>query len=776
MKKKFIGVLFFSIMLRLGAEQTFDFLNQGDWHIRQIVTNLSEESNISESFVRTQLGFKEGDLIRSKNLEQATKQLHATGWVNRVQWEMKVAEDNLVDIYLKMDVCDKISNFKFEGNKSYGDESLIYEMKSRVHEPLNFQRIKGDEQRLKEFYISKGYTHATVCVSFKKAPQKGYSEVYVQIKEGDRLKIKEIYFEGVHAFKQSELLDLMRTKTWGLFSWLTKTGRYNEDLLLQDLDVLRNYYANAGFLDVDIDHSKIRLEENGERLRIIFNVNEGIRYYLRNIDISLEDEKDVPALQKIIALKTGDIASPEKIEDACENIRNFYGKQGFIATVVKAQRTCVNDHELDLRFTIEKGNAYSIHSVRISGNVHTKSKVILRELSLAPGDVLDRSRMKRAEQRLQNTGFFKNVLVTAEDSNIHYEKDLKVAVEENKTGSIFFSGGINSVEKLTLGVTLSQNNFDYQNSKDYFRGAGQKFQVGTSWGKYTSSINLSFEEPWLYDRELRFGFNLFHTTSKVDSDNYKEKRLGGEVYLGKRLFERVEGRLYYHLEQFKLSGVNTANVSPAIKDEAGSRIMSKVGFLLERDTRDQFIYPTRGTYLSWDNQLAGLGGKTKYFRSRATAARWFLINPEHEQVFLIGGKTGWVRGFGGKEVPLFEREFLGGPDDLRGFDYREVGPKTNDKYRENLGGKSFFYLKSEYSIKVHSIVRVLGFFDLGKVNKINDKYFDPKSGGLCSDVGLGLRIHVMGAPLRLDFAWPLKTDAYNKKKGPHIAYSFGVSF
>ena len=211
--------------------------------------------------------------------------------------------------------------------------------------------------------------------------------------------------------------------------------------------------------------------------------------------------------------------------------------------------------------------------------------------------------MKRAEQRLQNTGFFKNVLVTAEDSNIPYEKDLKVAVEENKTGSIFFSGGINSVEKLTLGVTLSQNNFDYQNSKDYFRGAGQKFQVGTSWGKYTSSINLSFEEPWLYDRELRFGFNLFHTTSKVDSDNYKEKRLGGEVYLGKRLFERVEGRLYYHLEQFKLSGVNTASVSQAIKDESGSRIMSKVGFLLERDTRDQFIYPTRGTYLSWDNQL-----------------------------------------------------------------------------------------------------------------------------------------------------------------------------
>ena len=127
---------------------------------------------------------------------------------------------------------------------------------------------------------------------------------------------------------------------------------------------------------------------------------------------------------------------------------------------------------------------------------------------------------------------------------------------------------------------------------------------------------------------------------------------------------------------------------------------------------------------------------------------------------------------------MFEREFLGGPDDLRGFDYHEVGPKTNDRYRENLGGKSFAFMKAEYSVKLSSIVRAVGFFDAGQVKGFSytKPYEDPKSGSFCSDAGLGLRIHVLGVPFRLDFAFPLKTDVYNKKKAPHIAYSFGVSF
>lgn len=742
--------------------------------LQQLQIELQGYKNISEDYVRAQLGFKEGDRIRGKDLDLASEQLYKTGWFNDLHWFTEVDSDKL-KVRLQGKICPRIETFQFIGNKHFRDNELLYGMKSRVNQPMNESQLVQDLNVLKRFYQSKGYCKVEAKVHTK--PSKtGYHTVIFEVKEGPCLRIKDIRFEGISIFEAKELLEHMRTKPWGWLSWLTKTGRFDEAVWQKDLEQIETLYRNKGYLDVEIEREKIRLLENGNHLRIVIPVSEGICYKIHNIALNCDQAEDLEALKKCIQIKKGNIASPEKIEDACERIRDFYGRYGYIDAEVNVARKWVTEGLLDLQFQVTRGLQYRIHSLYLTGNIHTQARVILREMNLAPGDILDRTRIKKAEQRLYNTGFFKSVQLAPEDSNSPCEKDIKVVVEENPTGSIYFSGALNSVEKFTFGITLSQNNFDYKNSKDYFRGAGQKFQINTSFGKYSNELGLSFEEPWLFDRELRFGFNLFRNMSKFDSDHFKEVRLGGEVYLAKRLFEQVEGRLYYHLEQFKLTEVHSADVSQIIKDEEGKRTISKIGFSLERDTRDQFIYPTCGSYMVWDNQWAGLGGATKYLRTHFTAARWFLVSPEYEQTFLIGGKVGFVRGLSGQEVPLFEREFLGGPDNLRGFDYREVGPKTNDQYHENLGGKSFSYLKSEYSIKVHSIVRLVGFFDVGQVKALNNKYLDTKSGSWNSDAGFGLRIHVLGAPFRLDFAFPLKTDSYNKKKAPHIVYSFGVSF
>lgn len=773
MRKLYAAYIIFASALFCAA-QDLNFLDQGTFSVRNLEVNLLGNKTVSESYIKSHIPFKSGDVVHVKDLDAGTKQLFETGWVDDLKYTCNKVSDELVDITLNLTICPRVESFYFIGNKNFKDGALIYEMKSRVHEPLNRQRLLSDAQRLEKFYASKGYCHAKVSVT-SEVTKENYAKIVVKIDEGLRLKIKDIRFVGIHVFKEGELLDLLHTKTWGVFSWITKSGIYNEDMLQQDIVTLQDFYKNAGYLDVEIDRSHVKVEENGEAMRITFSIDEGEKYVVGNIQIVSEEEQDKDALIKCTGLKKGVAAGPEAIEQACEAIRNFYGKFGFVDAQVEAQRSLTENNAIDLTFRVTKGLQYRIHSIYIVGNVHTQARVILRELNLAPGDILDRKRMKRAEQRLQNTGFFKTVLVTAEDCNSACEKDLRVSVEESKTGSIFFSGGLNSVEKFTFGVTLSQNNFNYKNSKDYYRGAGQKFQLSTSIGRNSNSIDLSFEEPWLFDRELRFGFNLFRTMNKFSSDDYKEQRLGGEVYLAKRLFEQVEGKLYYHLEQFKLTGVDD-DVSQVIKDEKGSRTISKVGFLMERDTRDNLFYPTRGSYLAWDNQVAGLGGKTKYFRTRATAAHWFLITPDYEQTLLIGGKVGTVRGFGGKTVPLFEREFLGGPDDLRGFDYHEVGPKSNDKYHENLGGQTFGFIKTEYSVKMSSILRVVGFFDAGEVKKFGKITSAPKSGSFNSDVGIGLRLHILNAPFRLDFAFPLQTDTYNKKKAPVIAYSFGVSF
>lgn len=771
--KKLNLILCFVILGNLHAD-SIDFLNQGVWHLNDLKINLLANKSISKSYVRSFFSIQPGDIVHTESLNSITKNLNATGWFDAIDWEGTILEQGKFDLVLNATVCPKVEDFEFHGNKEFKAEDLIATMKSRVNEPLNQQRLQKDVLLLENFYYSKGFNKIQIKAKTE-STKKDYAKIIVEIQEGRRYKIKDIKIKGAQAFSEDILLDLLHTKTWGIFSWFTKTGRYNEEMFLQDIETLQDFYRNKGYLDIEIDRNKVQYETNGEALRITLHINEGTRYTIRNISLTADIAEDQEALRKCIPLKSGDSAGTNAIEQASETIRDFYGRHGYIDAKVSVQRSLISDDQLDLSFNVTRGLQYHINSIYLTGNIHTQSRVILRELNLAPGDVLDRTRIKRAEQRLQNTGFFSNVLIIPEECNSACEKNLKIAVDENKTGSIFFSGALNSVDKFTFGITLSQNNFDYKNSKDYYRGAGQKFQLATSIGKNSNSIELSFEEPWVFDRELRFGFNLFHTMNKYSSDDYKEQRLGSEFYLGKRLFEQVEGKLYYRIEQFKLTGVAN-DVAQAIKDEQGSRITSKIGLLLERDTRDQFIYPTKGMYLAWDNQIAGLGGKTKYFRTKASAARWFLISPSHEQVFLIGGKVGMVRGFGGKQVPLFEREFLGGPDDLRGFDYHEVGPKTNDKYKENLGGTKFAFIKSEYSVKLNSIVRMVGFFDVGQVKEFNYTQKDAKSGCFCSDTGIGLRIHIMGVPFRLDFAFPLKTDAYNKKKAPHIAYSFGVSF
>ena len=779
MKKLY--VLFLLNLLSLCAlASDLKCIENEEKRLNHLSINLKNNDSISEAFVRSHLGFKVNDYIHSKQIDGATRQLMATGWFDAIDWIAKPAsEGDCFDLTLTLDVCPKIENFIFEGNKHFKDSALIFEMKSRVNEALNQQRLQVDLLRLQSFYKSKGYLKVQLTHRLMHS-KKGYAVVHINIDEGLCFKIKEIQFVGNQAFTSEVLSAAIYTKTWGLFSWLTRKGRYDEGRLRQDIDILRAFYQNAGYLDVEINREHVQLEENGEHLRVVFHLTEGSCYKVGKVSIITDDAVDVAILKKKISLKENDVAGLEKIEQACEVIRDFYGAKGYVCTLVEVQRGLCANHIIDLTFKVQKGLQYKLHSIYITGNIHTQSRVILRELNLAPGDVLDSMRMKKVERRLQNTGFFKNVVVTTEDCNAACEKNLKVAVEEAKTGSVFFSGGLNNVEKFTFGVTLSQNNFDYKNSKDYFRGAGQKFQLGFTIGKYSNEVNLSFEEPWLYDRELRFGFNLFRNMNKLDSDEYKEHRLGGELYLGKRLFEQVEGKLYYHWEQFKLTGVHHNKVSQVIIDEQGQRVISKIGFLMERDTRDHLIYPTRGTYTSLDNQLAGLGGKTKYFRTRVSAAKWFLINSFHEQTLQIGGKAGYVRGLNGKEVPLWEREFLGGPFDMCGFDYREVGPKTNDNFRENLGGKYFTWFNTEYAFKVNTMLRLLGFFDLGRVNGFHSqhylKYLDKKSGGWNSDAGIGLKLHILGAPFRINFAFPLDTDRYNKKKAPYISYSFGVSF
>jgi outer membrane protein insertion porin family len=324
------------------------------------------------------------------------------------------------------------------------------------------------------------------------------------------------------------------------------------------------------------------------------------------------------------------------------------------------------------------------------------------------------------------------------------------------------------------------------NRKSFWQGAGEKFKLRVQIGSLSNEIVLAFEEPWFLERELALGFQLFRTLSDYNSADYQEVRIGGTVYARKRLFGIIEGTLSYTYETVDITDVNPSS-DPVILALAGYTKISKLGLTLVRDTRNKIINTSRGTRLSLDTEVAGgpFFGDVNYYKLDFHGSTFLPIFKMQNQVLSLIGRAGMIESFGKSDevqtnpltgiteapgVPFFDRFFLGGPDDLRGFEYRDVGPK--DVNGEPLGGKSYAFFNAEYTMDIVKPIRFAIFYDVGYVNA-SALDFNPRNYN--DDFGFGIRLMVAGAPLSLDYGIPLTGDHFNRK-GNQFNFSFGTRF
>jgi outer membrane protein insertion porin family len=351
---------------------------------------------------------------------------------------------------------------------------------------------------------------------------------------------------------------------------------------------------------------------------------------------------------------------------------------------------------------------------------------------------------------------------------------LKVAVKEARTGNFSFGAGYSSLERATFFAEISQSNFDLFNSdpQSFFQGAGEKARLKVQVGQLSNEVILSFEEPWLFQKELGLGFSLYRESSSYLSSYYQEIRIGGEVYLRKHLFEYFEGKLSLTDEEIEITDVDPSSSAQILSLQGKSRTV-KVGFELLRDVRDRIINTTRGSRIQLDASAAGgaLGGTNNYYSFEARGSEFIPVFRTQTQVLSLVARGGVIEQYGkSTDVPWYDKFFLGGPDDLRGFEERDVGPKdVNDV---PLGGKSYGMFTAEYSLDVVKPVRFAFFYDAGF---LNSGAYDFNPSHYNDDFGVGLRMFVMGAPLALDYGIPLTTDHQNKK-GNQFNFSFGTRF
>jgi outer membrane protein insertion porin family len=758
--------------------------------ISGIEIQLVGPKTLGESFILQNLQVEQGIPYDATSIDKSIRNLISTGSVEdvRVYLDSDKSDEDEVSLIFKVWTKSRIGKIVFEGNKKLSDRKLEKTISLKEGDLLDEATLKEDQNLVTEKYLEKGYWNSSIDVKVDRGDGKSPVSIKFNIVEGEKRTISKILFEGNSALEGKKLLNVMETAPWRFWRFWSKRSKYRPEILEEDLEILRETYRNEGFLDVKIEQSFVKVNPVGKSdIELVIGVQEGKRSFfgkqtiVGNVSIGTDELMTKGEKTKI---ETGEPYSPTLLSEERSRLRKKYGEKGYLDARVRAIRTPnLATNQIDLRFEITENNKFTVNSIKVRGNEKTKTIAIIRELALAPGETFDLLRMETSEARLRNTRFFEKVTlddepIASQDPELQNTKrNLVVDVKEGRTGHVSFGVGFSTLEKAMMFAEFRQGNFDIMKwrSPHRLQGDGQKFRLRLKLGSRSNEARLAIEEPWFLNRRIAAGFEVFREKSDYYSSYYDEMRAGFEVYFRKRLFELVEGRAFYSFEDVVIEDVSTGAPS-FIKEE--DLTISKVGLTLSRDTRDSILFPKEGSILSFKKEFAGgiFGGDAEYGRLELQGARFIQTFDPMEQVLSISGRTGTLGRFNGEDadVPFFEKFFLGGPYNLRGWDYRDAG--VNPVIDEPEGGNSYSYASLEYTFKVADPLRLALFYDAGYL-RAGDFKMTPGNGheGWHDNWGFGVRIMVMGMPLRLDLGFPI-TDPSDTGGSPQFHFSGGSRF
>ena len=655
---------------------------------------------------------------------------------------------------------------------------------------MNEHKLFTDTQEIRKLYEKAGYQRTTVKYQRPVIDENtGRSTVTFEIAEAPKIKIKEVDFVGAEAFKQKTLRKkAVKTKRRWMFSWLTGSGIVKDEQLEDDKEKLADFYREKGYIDFELKDLKIE-PADPKHVVVKFVVEEGQRYRVGSVSISgntnfTSDEifRGVRSLGKTIKPKMteGQIFTPKGLVDDMEAIRDFYGSKGYIDTYVrpiKNPNTERGTMDLEYKIVDEAAGKSYIEKIDIKGNTKTKDNVIRRELAVHPGETFDMVRVKVSKSRLEQMQYFDKVETETQDTDVPNRKNLVIDVEEGTTGHVEVGAGFSSIDSLFGFVGYREGNFDLFHPP-YFRGGGQKLRLGVTIGLERKDYQVTFIEPWFLGVPLAFEVDLYHSELNYLSDLYNVTQTGVRLGLTKKLPYNFTAGISYTLENIGLHNVQT-NAPAIIRFEPTDRLVSKIGASIGYDTRNSAIQPNRGQKTELVTELAGgpFGADADFYKWEVRSFWYFpgFCRRPHHRIHRQSRRCGSLRrnrpqhAAGFPSVPLFDRYFLGGVTSLRGYRYRQVGPKDLAS-GEPIGGNTFFLGSAEYSIPIIERLRLAVFYDIGNVYS---NAYDFKFQDYLDNWGVGVRLNIPRlGPLRLDYGIPIThTGASGSGK-----FQFSVGF
>src|SRR5436190_5021532 len=739
---------------------------QGPPIIRSVDVQYTGPQAVSKDRILAQRRTKVGQTYSNQVVEQDVAALYKTGAIQNVRIFAQPEGDG-VKVIVAVQTRAILREIEIAGAERIKPKRLRKEIKLPLNRAIDEQQLEEARQKIIDVYQGQGFTDASVQFRIDPIDEKrGTARVVFTINEGVRGAVKQVRFEGNAHFSEKVLRKQMKTHGRSPIYFVDKTGRLDEVQLEQDMDKLREFYQDHGYIDVEIKTPHRERTEKGPMI-ITIPIVEGPQYHVRKLTITGYQNTTEDRIRKLLKMKESSVYSPKQLRDDAKAVADAYGSGGYVDLVVLPEGEPAGPAQIDVHYKIEEGVRSFVNRINIEGNTRTKDKVIRREVLVAPGDVFNTVRVDITKKRLENLGYFAKVETYPEETDIPGRKDLTILVQEKRTGSLSFGGGFSTVDQLVGFAELTQGNFDLFNWPS-FTGGGQKFRLRLQYGTERKDFILTITEPYFLDRRLALTGQAFYTEANYLSADYDQRNYGFMFELRKPINTYTYGTLGYTLQNVEI--FNVAASSPEfILLQSGTFTESKVFSSLVFDSRDNPLLSHRGQRVTFSPFIAGgfLGGDTQIYGLDLEGSQYFHL--PKDLILLINGEIATVSQWGnGNEVPIFERLFLGGSNNLRGFPFREVGPQQNG---EPIGGQSMARATLEWTFPIIEKARGAIFYDTGFVNTSEWSF---GFNHMASDVGVGLRLDLPIGPLRLDYGYPVMRDGYNG--GGHFNFNVGYQF
>jgi len=712
------------------------------------------------------LPVKVGETMTEEKAQQALRALFATGFFKDVRLDV---ENEVLIVYVEERPA--IAQVDFSGVKEFEPDNLRKVLREMgIAEGRVFDRsvLEGAEQELKRQYLSRGRYSAEVQTTVTPL-ERNRVGINFSVTEGDVAKIRAINLVGVQSFPQKALLDEFALRTPGWLTWYTKQDQYSRQKLSADLETLRSYYLNRGYLDFTVDSTQVSITPDKQDIYITINVTEGDKYTVSEILLTGQLLLPVEQLEKLIRVKPGDVYSREKLVESMKAINDRLGNDGYaFANANPVPRVDKEKRTVAFTVVVDPGRRVYVRRINIGGNTKTRDEVVRREMRQLEGAFFDASKVQLSKTRIDRTQYFKDVTVeTTPVAGTTDQVDVAYTVEEKPTGAVLLGAGFSSVEKLIVSGSVAQQNVF---------GSGKSISVNVNSGRVNQQYAISYLNPYYTIDGVSQGFDLYKRdtdASTLSVGAYVTKTLGGGLRFGYPLSENEALNFGVSAESVKLQTFSNSPLSYlSFVSQFGNQYAYGAGTVgIASDTRDSAIQTTRGAVSRTALEIAG--GDIQYYRVNVSYQWYYPLS--RTMTLLLNGDAGYAHGIGDKPVPFFKNYYAGGPGSVRGFRPFSLGPQ--DALGNSLGGSRKIVGSAEVLFPVPGAqqdksLRLATFLDFGQVFGPGEKF---SFGDVRYAVGVALAWTSPFGPLKLSLAHPLN-DKPGFDRVQRLQFTFGQAF